>query len=34
VFHHEVFPKLRKLCEQHGVRFQAIDLRWGVRRAL
>jgi hypothetical protein len=22
---------LRKLCEQHGARFQAIDLRWGVR---
>ncbi len=27
----EVFPKLRELCEQHGARFQAIDLRWGVR---
>jgi WD40 repeat protein len=27
----EVFPKLRALCEQHGARFQAIDLRWGVR---
>jgi WD40 repeat protein len=26
-----VFPKLRKLCEEHGCRFQAIDLRWGVR---
>jgi NACHT domain- and WD repeat-containing protein len=26
-----VYPKLRKLCEQHGARFQAIDLRWGVR---
>ena len=26
-----VFPKLRKLCRQHGCRFQAIDLRWGVR---
>jgi hypothetical protein len=25
-----VFPSLRKLCEQHGARFQAIDLRWGV----
>jgi len=25
-----VFPKLRKLCEKHGCRFQAIDLRWGV----
>src|ERR1019366_9775030 len=27
----EVFPKLAKLCEEHGARFQAIDLRWGVR---
>lgn len=27
----EVFPKLRKLCEVHGARFQVIDLRWGVR---
>ncbi|MBU1712412.1 MAG: DUF4062 domain-containing protein [Proteobacteria bacterium] len=26
-----VFPKLRELCIQHGCRFQAIDLRWGVR---
>ncbi|MFX0205549.1 MAG: DUF4062 domain-containing protein, partial [Candidatus Hodarchaeota archaeon] len=26
-----VFPKLRELCLQHGCRFQAIDLRWGVR---
>jgi len=26
-----VFPELRKLCEQNGCRFQAIDLRWGVR---
>jgi hypothetical protein len=27
----EVFPRLRKLCEAHDARFQAIDLRWGVR---
>jgi hypothetical protein len=27
----EGFPRLRKLCEAHGARFQAIDLRWGVR---
>ena len=27
----DVFPELRKLCQQHGCRFQAIDLRWGVR---
>jgi len=25
-----VFPRLRELCMQHGCRFQAIDLRWGV----
>lgn len=25
-----VFPRLRELCAQHGCRFQAIDLRWGV----
>lgn len=27
----EVFPKLRELCTGYGCRFQAIDLRWGVR---
>lgn len=26
----QVFPKLRALCQAHGCRFQAIDLRWGV----
>jgi hypothetical protein len=26
----DVFPTLRTLCERHGARFQAIDLRWGV----
>jgi hypothetical protein len=25
-----VFPRLRKLAAEHGSRFQAIDLRWGV----
>jgi NACHT domain- and WD repeat-containing protein len=25
-----VFPRLRELAEQHGARFQVIDLRWGV----
>ena len=25
-----VFPRLRDLCQQHGARFQPIDLRWGV----
>jgi DNA polymerase III delta prime subunit len=24
------FPELRKYCQEHGARFQAIDLRWGV----
>lgn len=27
-----VFPKLRELCMQHGCRFQAVDLRWGVQK--
>jgi tetratricopeptide (TPR) repeat protein len=27
----QVFPKLQELCMQNGCRFQAIDLRWGVR---
>jgi WD40 repeat protein len=27
----EVFPTLAKQCDSHGARFQAIDLRWGVR---
>src|SRR5437868_1853381 len=26
----KVFQKLRTLCAEHGARFQAIDLRWGV----
>jgi hypothetical protein len=26
-----VFPRLRDLCRPYGCRFQAIDLRWGVR---
>ncbi len=26
-----VFPRLKRLCLAHGTRFQAIDLRWGVR---
>jgi hypothetical protein len=27
-----VFPALERLCEERGARFQAIDLRWGVRQ--
>ena len=26
-----VFPKLERFCLERGARFQAIDLRWGVR---
>jgi len=26
----KVFPRLKALCTEHGARFQAIDLRWGV----
>jgi hypothetical protein len=26
----DVFPELRTLCEQHGARFLAIDLRLGI----
>src|SRR5689334_16386508 len=26
----KVFPRLHDLCSQHGARFQAVDLRWGV----
>jgi hypothetical protein len=29
--HTHVFPRLRQLAALHGCRFQAIDLRWGVR---
>src|SRR5271157_1365300 len=31
VLQRDVSPKLRALCERHAARFQAIDLRWGVR---
>ena len=27
-----VFPRLRELRSRHGCRFQAIDLRWGIKR--
>ncbi|MGO8796943.1 MAG: AAA family ATPase [Candidatus Sulfotelmatobacter sp.] len=30
VLQSDVFPKLRQLCLSNGLRFQAIDLRWGV----
>jgi hypothetical protein len=25
-----IFPQLRKLCEQRGVTWGEVDLRWGV----
>ena len=25
-----VFPAIRRLCEQRGVAFSEVDLRWGV----
>lgn len=25
-----VFPKLRKMCEERGVSFSGVDLRWGI----
>ena len=28
--HRSVFPRLRKLCEERGAQFHAIDLRWGI----
>ena len=31
--HDRVFPDLRQLCAQHGARFRAIDLRWGVNES-
>ena len=27
----KVFPKIKSFCIKHGCRFQAIDLRWGIR---
>ena len=32
VLQRDVFPELSRLCRDRGLRFQAIDLRWGVRR--
>jgi len=26
----EVFPRLKQFCLSKGLRFQAIDLRWGI----
>ena len=26
----QIFPQLRKLCEQRGVTWSDVDLRWGI----
>lgn len=31
VLQEKVFPELGRLCRAHGVDFQAVDLRWGIR---
>lgn len=28
--HNIVFPQIKQRCEEHGVDFQSVDLRWGV----
>ena len=33
VLQRDVFPRLADLCARRGVRFQAVDLRWGITRA-
>jgi hypothetical protein len=30
VLHDQVFPALKRLCDERGARFQPVDLRWGV----
>jgi hypothetical protein len=30
ILQREVFPQLQRHCLSKGLRFQAIDLRWGV----
>jgi len=30
ILQREVFPRLKQICLSKGLRFQAIDLRWGV----
>src|SRR5215469_8246790 len=33
LLHTEVFPAVRRHCEQEGVEFLPIDLRWGISEA-
>jgi hypothetical protein len=30
ILQRDAFTRLEKYCEEHGARFQAVDLRWGV----
>ena len=27
----DVYPSLRTYCQQRGLEFQVVDMRWGVR---
>lgn len=27
----DVYPSLRSYCQQRGLEFQVVDMRWGVR---
>ena len=27
----DVYPKLKKFCQEHGYQFQVVDMRWGIR---
>ena len=29
----DVFPVLRKMCQENGVEFEVVDMRWGVTDA-
>src|SRR5579872_6926852 len=34
LLHQRIFPAIRTFCRRPGVRFQPIDLRWGVSQEL
>lgn len=27
----EVYPRLKRFCQEHGYEFQVVDMRWGIR---
>ena len=27
----DVYPRLKKFCQEHGYEFQVVDMRWGIR---